>query len=259
MIKYILSIAIALSLQSTTIFAEEKSGDSLKRELTEEELDNKIGRMGDNIYQVPEGYEFSAAEVKMWLSDHLDNISQPTRLLYEFKKSGSYEEGFEDTVHLEIQEINEDGTKNTNMQFFTGERKQLVRPENVTNVTGNPVLGVYMQGDVFEMDRYTGGSWRYFLKSIKTSIHDEATVEPIEFEFGGETVNGEKVYFTPYMNDPRRRQFEKFAGKSYEFIFSDQIPGKLYRIKTVIPAEEGKGKDEPLIEEILTLTEVASS
>ncbi len=250
-----ISLILVLPVHAGDTVADPNNED--KRELTEEEVEGHIGRMGESIYQVPEGYEFSEAEVKLWFSNHLENITQPTRLLYEFSKSGSYEEGFEDSVHLEIRELNEDGTKNAWMQFFTGERKQYIDPANVQNITGNPVLGIFMTGDIYEMDRYTGGSWRYFLNSIKTSIHEDAVIEPVEFEFSGTTYSGNKITFSPYVNDPKRRQFEKFARKSYEMIFSEDIPGQLYQIRTVIPPQDGEA--EPLVEEVLTLAEIASS
>ena len=34
---------------------------------------------------------------------------------------------------------------------------------------------------------------------------------------------GENVFFTPYVGDPHRRDFEIFADKYYEIIFSDDI------------------------------------
>lgn len=247
-----LLICLAAPVLSDSAGPENEEG----RELTQEEIDRNIGRMGDPVYSVPEGYEFSDAEMKLWFSDHLENITEPIKLMYEFSKSGTYEEGFNDTVFLDIIHINEDGTKNADMQFFSGERKQYVRPENVINITGNPVLGIYMQGDIYEMDRYTGGSWRYFLNSIKSSIHSDAVVEPVEFEFSGKKYNGEKVTFSPYLNDPKRRQIGKFAGKTYELIFCEEIPGQLFQIKTVIPPEDGEG--EPLVEEVLTLAEINS-
>jgi len=253
--KKILLAGLIVILALPVYSEETVESQPVKEELTEAELENKIGRMGDPVYQAPEDYEFSEAEVKMWFSDHLENITEPTVLMYEFTKTGTYEEGFNDTVFLEIKQINEDGTKNADMKFFTGERKQYVRPENVTNITGNPVLGIYMQGDIYEMDRYTGGSWRYFLKSIKSSIHDNAVVEPVEFEFSGKIYSGEKISFRPYLDDPKRRQFEKFANKTYELIFSEDIPGRLFQISTIIHPEEGD--TEPLVKEVLTLAEIS--
>ena len=253
--KKIITIII-LSLAVPVLADEAPVEEPLKKPMTQDEIDKHIGRMGDPVYQVPEGYEFSEAEKKLWLSDHLHNITEPVQLMYEFSKSGTYEEGFTDSVFLKIMEIHEDGTKNADMQFFTGERKQYIHPENVTNITGNPVLGIYMTGDIYEMDRYTGGSWRYFLNSIKTSIHNDAVIEPVQIEFSGNTYEGEKVLFSPYLKDPKRRQFEKFARKTYELIFCEDIPGQLYQIRTIVPAMEGES--EPLVEEVLTLADIAS-
>jgi len=210
-----------------------------------------LGRMGDSAVVDPATYEFAVAEKKLWLDNHLQNISSPGRLYYDFVKRGTFEQGFSDSVYLDILGINEDGSKNADLAFFTAERQQSVRRDNLVNVTGNPVLTIYMQGDVYEMNRLTEGSWRYFQRRIKSAFAEGATIEPVTFEYDGGQVDGEKISITPYINDPRRRQFAAFAPKVYEFILSEQVPGKIYQIKTVIP---GAAPDqEPLIEEILTL------
>ena len=207
-----------------------------------------IGRMGDPVGVDPNTFEFADAEVKLWMDNHLRNISSPGRLYYDFVKSGSYEEGFSDSVFLDIVRINEDGSKDADLEFFTAGRQQNERREGIT---GNPVLGKYMEGDVYEMNRLTNGSWRYFQKRIKSAFAENAKIEPVTFEYDGAEMTGEKISITPYVNDPRRRQFAEFAPKLYEFILSDQVPGKLYQIKTVIPA--GSPDSEPLLEETLTL------
>ena len=239
----------------TPLHAEEENENG-KRELTQEELEKNIGRMGD-VDEIPEGFEFSEMENALWRSNHLENIEQPARLYYEFNKTGSYEEGFQDAVYLDILKINEDGSKNTNLQFFTEERKQTVRPSNVTEVNGNPVLGIYMQGDVYEMDRYTGGSWRHFMKKLKVAFRESSQVETIDIEYLGQKYKGKKYTVQPYLNDARRRQYEDFAEKTYEFIMSPEIPGSIYQIRTVIPGKEDT--ESPLVEEVLTLVEVTQS
>ena len=210
-----------------------------------------IGRMGDPIAVDPDTYEFADAEVKLWLDNHLRNIDSPGRLYYDFVKRGSYEEGFSDSVYLDIIKINEDGSKDADLEFFTAERTQAPRRDNLVGITGNPVLVVYMQGDVYEMNRLTDGSWRYFQRAIKMAFSAGSKIEPVTFEYDGAQVSGEKISITPYLNDPRRKQFARFAPKLYEFILSEQVPGTLYSIKTVIP--DSSPDKEPLIEEILTL------
>lgn len=247
-------VVSTLLLFSSFGFAESDSEkDEVKRELSQEELDSTIGRMGE-AEVVPEGFRFSDAEDKLWFADHLSNISSPVRLYYEFVKSGSYEEGFTDAIYLDIIKINEDGTKNAVLDFFTAARKQVVNPDNVTNIRGNPVLAIFMQGDVNEMNRLTDGNWRHFQKMIKITLRENASIEPTSFEYNGKKVNGEKISFSPYLKDPHRNDFKQFADKTYEFILSPEVPGTLYQIRTVTrnSSEPDKG---PLLEEVLTLIE----
>ena len=253
-------LLIAGALTSFNLVAEDTGENKVKpitgggEELTQEEVDKKIGRYGE-VDEIPDDFQFNPAEEKLWLSNHLVNINEPLSLYYEFNKSGSYEEGFTDSVYLKILEINEDGTKNAALDFFTGERKQIVTEDNVTNIIGNPVLGIFMQGDVYEMGRLTEGHWRYFHKRIKVALREVAKVEQTSFVFNEKEYSGEKVFFSPYIEDPHRRDFEQFAEKYYEVILSDEIPGSIYQIKTVIPAR-GDESAEPLILETLTLMDV---
>ncbi|MHC8441326.1 MAG: hypothetical protein ACYYK0_03925 [Candidatus Eutrophobiaceae bacterium] len=252
-------LCIALPIQITVageVDSEKKTlpsylQDVPKEELPSKEIERHIGRMGE-IEEIPEDFEFSEAENTLWLSNHLSNIKEPMQLYYEFVKDGSYEDGFSDSVYLDIHKLNEDGTKIAKMQFFTGERKQNHNPDNVNNIVGNPVLGIFMQGDTYEMMRLTDGSWRHFHKRIKIALRENFKVEDIDIEFMGKKVKGRKIVFFPYENDPHRSRFAQFAEKSYEFIFSDQVPGSLYQISTIIH-DPDKSKEAPLMREILTL------
>jgi hypothetical protein len=213
-----------------------------------------IGRMGAEAAVDPDDYQFSDAETRLWLSDHLKNVTRPARLHYHFEKGGSYEDGFVDSVYLDIVAINPDGTRNAEMQFFSGPRAQPFAPGNVTEITGNPVVGTYLGGDVHDMNRLTNGSWRYFQRRIKLALAEAAIVEQISVDFEGRPVAAYRITITPYLKDPHRAEFEQFAGKRYEFILSDEIPGTLYQIHTLVPG--ANGATVPLLEETLTLRQV---
>ena len=260
-----LFLILTVSTYSSFVYSEDESKEAPEKSnvirggepLNEQELDKSIGRYGE-VDEVPEDFEFATAETKLWLDHHLGNINEPLSLYYEFVKSGTYEDGFTDSVYLKIIELNEDGSKNTLLDFFTAERKQAVNKANVTGVVSNPVVGVYMTGDVYDMARITGGKsnrYRHFLKAIKVALRESASVEATTFTYNGKEYSGEKVSFTPYVNDPHRRDFEQFADKYYEFIFSDQIPGKLYQIKTVVRDKADETAD-PLVQETLRLIDV---
>lgn len=246
MIKYLLLIPIIVG--SFSAFAVDE---------TKEEIKPNIGSIDDSGRVDPDEYQFSNAENKLWMNKHLLNIQQPARLHYEFEKTGSYEEGFIDDVFLDIVSINVDDTRNTTLEFFTGERKQKVSPSNVMNITGNPVIGIFLQGDVYEMNRLTDGYWKYFHRLIKMAIAASNDSEQVIVELDGKKYDGEKITLDPYEKISNRGRLREFSDKSYEFIMSDQIPGHLYQIKTVINDRENP--DIPLILETLTLKSVEFS
>jgi len=246
MIRYLAIVIILFSPFS--VYAEDAK---------KEEMKPQIGSMNDSGLVDPEEYEFSNAESKLWMDKHLLNIEQAVRLHYEFEKTGSYEEGFIDDVYLDIVEINEDGTRNATLQFFTEERSQKVSPSNVDKITGNPVIGIYMQGDVYEMSRLTEGSWKYFHRMIKLAIADNNESEPVIIVLAGKEYQGEKITLYPFERIPKKSRLREFSDKRYEFIMSEEIPGKLYQIWTVI--NDPENPSVPLMEEKLTLVNVEFS
>ena len=202
-------------------------------------------------------HDFSEAETRLWLTDQLESISHAMELIYTFEKTGSLETGFSDRVRFVIQKINDDGTKVASVEFLTGERNFPVSP--VDSATVNPLIKVYLQGDVYEMNRLTdpdGSSrerWRYFQRRIKFALAESATVKPKTFTFDGREWQGFEISFRPYINDPKRELFEHFANKSYSFIVCDELPGYLYRIKTEVPSRDNA---QPLIREVLELSRI---
>jgi len=200
-----------------------------------------------------EQIEFSEAERTLWMTEQLGEIAEPAKLTYAFRKSGSFEEGFEDTVVLKILEVKAGGMKHAAVTFFTGERNQFVPENENTNV--NPVLGIYLQGDVYEMERLTDGHWRYFHRALKRGFAEEASVEDVTIEFDGRRYAARRVTMTPYLDDPRREDMGEFARKRYAITVADELPGYLYAIHTQVPPETAGA--EPLLDERLRLVEVA--
>ncbi|MBT8447922.1 MAG: hypothetical protein KJO38_12285 [Gammaproteobacteria bacterium] len=164
-------------------------------------------------------FVFSEAETAMWQTDQLVAVKEPMRLSYRFEKSGTLEPGFTDSVVFDVTKVLDNGMKSATVQFFTGERNMQVPPVEETDV--NPVIKLYMQGDVYEMNRLTDttGSarerWRYFQRRIKFALAEGAEVTPTTIEFNGKQFNGKQISFTPYTNDPNRDKFEEFANKRY--------------------------------------------
>lgn len=201
--------------------------------------------------------KFSEAETLLWMTDQLAAVKAPSVLTYSFVKDGSYEEGFEDRVVFTVAKINPDGMKAAALDFFTGQRHFPVPPVDSTDV--NPVLKVYFQGDVYEMNRLTdpdGKSrerWRYFQRRIKYALAESAKVELVKISFDGREYDAKRISFEPYKQDPKRAMFEKFADKRYVVTVADALPGYVYEIITEVPDEN---RPVPLLRDTLRLQSV---
>jgi len=194
---------------------------------------------------------FSRANTELFLTDHLGKVNTPSRLVYDFRKTGTLEDGFNDTVEVRFVET---PAEQVEIVFFTGERSRTVPPMTVSD--GNPVIMMFLQREVSEMGRLTGGSWRHFQKMIKLALENEAQVTEVKVPYGDQASLGLKIRITPYLEDPLLANFKRFAYRYYEFTLSGNIPGYVYQIRTVDPGNEGENKkavnSEPLVEETLT-------
>jgi len=197
---------------------------------------------------------FSRANTELFLTDHLDKVNAPSRLLYDFRKTGVLEEGFSDTVEIRFFAAPAEDTKRVEIVFFTGERSRMVPPMTVSD--GNPVIMMFLQREVNEMDRLTAGSWRHFQKMIKLALENEAEITEVKVPYGDRASPGLKIKITPYLEDPLRDKFERFAHRYYEFTLSSDVPGYVYQIRTVDPGKDGEdnkaANSDLLLEETLT-------
>lgn len=203
------------------------------------------------------GEEISRAETLLFETNHLKEITQPTSLHYEFKKGGSLEPGFEDRVEIDIRAVAPNGTKDVATRYLSGERQRQFPP--VANARGNPVLMYFLERDIREMQRLTGGNWRYFQKHIRMAFADKAQIRPVSVVHGNRRLEGQEIRIRPYVDDPQKARYERFAGKYYVFVLCDQIPGGVYQIRAVIPDETrangGQGAASALVDETLTFAE----
>ena len=199
-----------------------------------------VGRYGEDVRVAAGKHDFSEAERMLWLSDHLSSSATGARISYHFTRHSELGDGFEDTIQLDVLKAYADGSKDVHVRFFgTATRQQSAFfPENLEQVRGNPIFGLYLQGDVHEMERLTKGAWRHFHRRIKLALAEGATVEPVEVEYEGRKVAARRITIRPYADDPHKARYLKLADKSYEFVLSDAVPGVLYSISTRVPGPD---------------------
>jgi hypothetical protein len=194
----------------------------------------------------------AAAENQLFLSNHLGNLPDNTVLRYAYVKAGSLEASREDSVRVTISPGSPGTGRQVHVDYLTGAQRFELPPIGAAN--GNPVILFFLERDVREMQRLTGGQAAYFRKRVRMALADTAEVRPITFEFAGHSVGGEQITLYPYRDDPLRKRFQRMADKAYTFILSDQVPGGVYRMQTTINAPGAPADAPPLIAETLTLT-----
>ena len=94
-----------------------------------------------------------------------------------------------------------------------------------------------------------GRSCENFRNRIRHAFSNGAEVGESTVELGGETLGATRVIIRPFSKDPKLGSFPQLTEKWYEFVLAPEVPGGLYRIRTVVPSAAGGA---PLIENRLT-------
>jgi len=174
--------------------------------------------------------KFSEAEQIIFMREHLANVNPPQTLRYTFRKSGSLEEGFEDNVTLRLTSDNNGDCCAASADFLNGSRATAL--PDITTAKSNPVILYFLERDIRDMHRLTGGQPNHFRKRIWMEIYNTALVQSETFRYQDREVTGHRIVISPYAGDPNRGRFAEFADKQYEFTLSDAVPGGVLGIAT---------------------------
>jgi len=191
--------------------------------------------------------DFSAAERALFMDNQLASVTPPATLRYSYRKSGSMEPGFDDTVTVTLGKQPDGSCCAASAEFLTGPRK--VNLPEVEAAQGNPVILYFLERDIREMQRLTKGQHNYFRKRIRMAVYQGATIREVTLPYRGASVAGQEITISPYVDDPLKARFEKLAGKQYVFTLSKAVPGGVYAMHSRVAG--ASAADEPLIEETL--------
>ena len=209
------------------------------------------------VTQAATAQAISQAETLLFQTNHLHNVAAPLTLTYAFHKAGSLEPGFDDQVEVMLMNAKPEGKSDVKpsvtMHFLSGARQR--KTPDAENAEGNPALLGFLERDIAEMQRLTGGAGNYFRKRIRLALAEAAQVRPARFTYAGKPVEGREVSIEPYRNDPLAQRFERYVPKRYTFVVSAQVPGGVYRMGSVVAGPVGGAA---LMEETLTLVSAAN-
>lgn len=203
--------------------------------------------------------EAPSAQSLLFDANYLLPLSAPSRLVYSYShKSGDPErfgKGFDDEVALKLSaSANGGGEKDVVVDMFTGDRERVIGP--ITRVSGNPIIMMFMERDVSQMNMHVGGQAVYFRNVIRMAFRDKAVLEPAAFTWEGKQVNGTKITIQPFLADPHGERMQLFRTKTYEFIVSDAVPGGIYEVHSVVGTDI-PDTTTPALDTRMTLKEIA--
>ena len=184
--------------------------------------------------------DFSAAEQALFVDNHLGALRPPLTLHYTFRKTGTLEEAFDDSVDLRLSAQADGSCCASSARFLTGTRA--ARQPEIESAQGNPVILYFLEREIREMERLTKGKANYFRKRIRMAVFEAATIRKVTLPYKGRPVEVREISIAPYLDDPNRSRYEKLANKRYVFQLSTDVPGGLYGIHTRI---EGDAADAP--------------
>ena len=173
---------------------------------------------------------FSEAERLLFAEDHLKALTSATRLDYEYRKRGSLEEEFTDRVRIAVAAKTRAGGRDVKVDFLSGSRRMELPV--VKDAEGNPLILYFLEHEVREMNRLTGGSINYYRKRIRMAFAEAAEVKPVALTVDGKQVQAREIHIAPYRDDPARPRYEKFADKTFVFTLSDQVPGGIVEMRS---------------------------
>ncbi len=196
---------------------------------------------------------FSEANNALFDSPHMKNVTSEGILHYAYKKESYIEDPTTDTVDVGIKNIRNTGRNDQHFEFFTGEHKRPYLDRD--NQSGNGVFVMFLEWDVHELERQTKGSWRHFQRRIRWALAGGAVKTDVMVEYKGEQIKAVQYSIKPYVNDKNKTRYGLYANKYYIFTLSDDIPGTIYQIRTIVPdGKVWKEGDAILTDESITFT-----
>lgn len=187
---------------------------------------------------------------------YLSKVAPGTTLNYAYRHTAAKPElgeGYDEAMAMRVTAPPDDASRRiADVVIRRGDKEGEAGPFPTLN--GNPIALVLLERDVKEMAQLSKGSPFYIRNRVRDHLA-EGKVEPARFVFDGREVEGWRLSMQPFAGDPNKDKLQELAGRRYEFLFSDAVPGGLYAIRVVTPARDGASN---IIETSLTLTGAAT-
>ncbi len=190
--------------------------------------------------------EVNRAQQLVFLNDLMQNVPAGSVVEYRFTRHGRDLKDYQDRATVTVSRVAADGRRDLQFDFLSG--GQHLDFHAASDYQGNPTPIHFLERDIKEMAEATEGDIGYFRNRIRKAF-THPDVRPARISLGDKELEAVQITLRPFVDDPNLQHFKEYANKRYDFLFSEQVPGGLFQIRTLVPAESG---DTPVLEEQLT-------
>ena len=196
-----------------------------------ENAEEKRSKWGTEEFKIELIKEMSSANIALFIDEHLESITEPSRIFYKFTKESTREDNFKGNVVLNIVKIDDDKSKHITFRYLKGRNKVRFPPQ--VGAKGNPVFMLFFERDSRDMQRLTGGNALFFRSRIRHSIA-ATEVKDVDFEFNGESFSGKEISFQPFLKTELKNRVSRYKTKRFVVTLSQDIPGFIFKIEAYI-------------------------
>lgn len=182
----------------------------------------------------PQADPIKPAEQLIFIQDHFAGLKAPADLVYAYEKKGTLVPAHAEDIHVRLKH-GDKGVLTAVVADANGETPLSVSAP----MQGNPVIIYFLEKDISEMHRLTGGQPRYFQKRIRLALAAGPEIKAVKAQWAGKMVDAREVVIRPYADDPNHARFEKLVGKTYMFVLSGKVPGSVVSVTSEVGAGEG--------------------
>jgi len=187
---------------------------------------------------------FSSINNALFGSPHMKGIKTKGKLHYQFTKTSS-DTTQKDDVIIDVTNIRDDSRTDQAYTFLTGKNHKPYIDRK--NILGNGIFMLFLEWDIHDLERKTEGSWRYFQRRIRWAMAEDPVKKLIDIDFGEKKVKAVQYTIQPYAEDKKKSRYGKYINKYYIFTLSEEIPGTIYQIRTIVPTVKKWEKGDKVI------------
>jgi len=172
--------------------------------------------------------QISPAERLIFMADHLHGMGRDTELDYVLSDSDSAAAGT-DAIAVRVVSA---GNANGDARVFD---HGTAVPLPNAGLPCNPAIIYFLEQDIAEMERLTGGKRRYFQQRLRLALAAGPKIETVTTRIGGKVLTARQIVVQPYLADPNAARFARYTGKRYTLLIADGVPGQVAMIRTDVP------------------------